>query len=184
MKKVIIIPGNGGEKLENHWYPYIKQELEKLGLTVIAKEFPDPMLAREKYWLPYIKELGADENTILIGHSSGAIAAMRFAEKNKILGSILVGAYYTDLGNETEKKSGYFDHPWQWEVIKNNQQWIAQFASTDDPYIPIKEARHVQQMLEADYFEHNDEGHFSGDKNKVEFPEIVEYIKSRTDLVN
>jgi len=69
---------------------------------------------------------------------------MRFAETNKILGSILVGACYTDLGDEGEKASGYYSRPWEWDAIKGNQRWIVQFASIDDPYIPIKEARYIQ----------------------------------------
>ena len=43
-------------------------------------------------WLPDLEELGADERTILIGHSSGAVAAMRYAESHRVLGSILVYA--------------------------------------------------------------------------------------------
>ena len=39
-------------------------------------------------WLPFMKdELGVDENTIIIGHSSGACAAVRFAETLKVLTS-------------------------------------------------------------------------------------------------
>src|SRR5205823_3085454 len=124
------------------------KELEQMGLEVIAREFPDDILAREIYWVPFLKnDLKADENTILIGHSSGAIAAMRYAEKNRLLGSILVGGYYTDLGLETEKVSGYFTRPWDWQAIQNNQQWIALFASVDDPWIPIEEPRFIQQKL-------------------------------------
>jgi uncharacterized protein len=43
---------------------------------------PDPMRARKDIWLPFIKnDLKSDENTILIGHSSGAEAAMRLGEE-------------------------------------------------------------------------------------------------------
>lgn len=49
-----------------------------------------------------------------MGHSSGAVAALRILETTKVLGVALVAAYHTDLGDETEKESGYFDAPWQW----------------------------------------------------------------------
>ena len=178
--KVIIIPGNGGGTPKDNWFPYIMNEFEKLDFMVIAKEFPDSIIAREKYWLPFIKELGADENTILVGHSSGAVAAMRFAEKNKILGSVLVGACYTDLGIDDEKKSGYYNRPWNWKAIKSNQKWIIQFASTDDPFIPIQEARYIHENLNTEYYEYINEGHFGhGNKPKKEFPEIINVVKSK-----
>lgn len=180
MVKVILIPGNGGATPQDNWFPYVERQLSNLGLQVINEQFPDPMLARAEFWLPFIENLGADQNSILIGHSSGAIAAMRFAETHKILGSILVSAYYTDLGVDSEKQSGYFDHPWNWPAIKNNKQWIVQFAATDDPFIPIEEARFVHLNLQSDYLEYPDQNHFGyGDKLKFEFPEIVEAIKNK-----
>lgn len=176
--KSIFIQGNGGGTSQDNWFPYLKSELEKININVIARDFPDSFLAREIYWLPFIKKLGADENTILIGHSSGAVAAMRFAEKNKIIGSILVGACYTDMGIEEEKQSGYYNRPWDWENIKNNQKWIVQFASIDDPFIPVREARYINKNLDTEYYEYKDEGHFgSGDSPKKTFPEIVKIIK-------
>ena len=120
--KIIFIHGNGGCTPQDNWFPYLKTELEKLGLCVIARQFPDAQLARADYWLPFLKnELNANEHTIIVGHSSGALAAMRFAEHNKLLGSILIGAMHTDLNIESERLSGYFDTPWNWTAIKNNQ---------------------------------------------------------------
>lgn len=177
--KVILIHGNGGGTVKDNWLPYAKRELEKLGIKVIAQDFPDPVLARSKYWLPFLKKLGADENTILIGHSSGAIASMRFAERNKILGSVLIGTYYTDLNDENEKKSGYFGDSWNWEKIKNNQKWIIQFNSSDDPWVPIEEARFVHQKLNTEYYEYEHEGHFGADKHYPRFPKLVEVIKDK-----
>ena len=172
--KIIFIHGNGGGTGEDNWFPWCVKEFRKLGLTSVAPDFPDPKLARAKYWLPYIQhDLKADENTILIGHSSGAVAAMRYAEKHKILGSVLVGASYTDLGDETEKLSGYFNNPWDWHSIVNNQKWIIQFYSTDDPYISIDEARHIHENLNSKYYEFNNQGHFGEDIGKIEFPELI-----------
>jgi predicted alpha/beta hydrolase family esterase len=180
--KAILIPGNGGGSPQDHWLPYLEQELLKLGIEVINRQFPDPELARREFWIPFIKELGADEETIIIGHSSGALAAMRYAEGNKILGSILVGACYTDLGDANEKKSGYYDNPWGWSEIKQNQQWIMQFASTDDPFIPIQEARHIHEHLDTEYHEYNDQGHFGHSAQpKGTFPELIDALKAKLD---
>lgn len=178
--KVVIVPGNGGAKPTDNWFPYIQRELEKVGVPVIACEFPDSFLARESVWIPFLEQdLQVDQHTILIGHSSGAIAALRFAEKHKILGSVLVGVYHTDLDNENEKLSGYFNRPWNWAEIKKNQKWVAIFASEDDPWIPIAEPRFVRDQLTADYYEYEDQGHFGGDYVKDTFPEIIEVIKSK-----
>ena len=183
LPKIILIHGNGGSTTEDNWFPYVKKELKKLNINVVSKTFPDNKLARQEYWLPFLKDdLQADENTILIGHSSGAVAAMRFAEKNKIYGSILIGASYTDLGDEAEKQSGYYNSPWDWNSIKNNQNWIMQFSSIDDPYIPINEARHIHEKLNTDYHEYNNRGHFSWDVGLKEFPELIQAIKAKLGL--
>eukprot|EP00960_Hanusia_phi_P047910 758651-Hanusia_phi.AAC.6 len=69
--------------------------------------------AQEKIWLPFMKnELGADENSIIVGHSSGAEAAMRFIEEHKVRGVVLVAACHTDLGLPSEAISGYYNRPW------------------------------------------------------------------------
>ncbi len=172
--KVVFAPGNGGSSTKDHWFPNLKIELMKNGLEVIDAQFPDPMLARASYWIPFLlNELKVDENTIIVGHSSGAIAAMRFAETYPILGSVLVGTYYTNLGIEAEKLSGYFDKPWDWTRIKNNQKWITIFASEDDPWIPINEPRYLHQQLNCEYHEYKNQGHFGGDYFKPDFPEIA-----------
>ena len=40
------------------------------------------VLAREEIWIPFMKEhLNCNENTVIVGHSSGAEAAMRYPIK-------------------------------------------------------------------------------------------------------
>lgn len=168
------MPGNGGGSPNDNWFPSVKEELENMGITVIAEEFPDNDLARETVWIPYLlNELEVNENTILVGHSSGAIAAMRLAEQQPILGSILVGAYHTDLDMEKEKESGYFNRPWNWQNIQKNQNWIVLFASQDDPWIPIEQPRYIHLQLNCEYHEYKNEGHFGGDYDKLTFPELT-----------
>jgi predicted alpha/beta hydrolase family esterase len=180
MTRVILLHGNGGGSGKDNWFPWLQYKLKKIGIECEAPDLPDAIEAKSGVWLPYIQDvLKADENTILVGHSSGAIAAMRYAETHKLLGSILVGTYYTDLGFDDERASGYFDEPWKWKAIKNNQSWIIVFASTDDPYINIEEPRFIKDKLNAEYYEYKDKGHFGYDRDKVDFPELLNAIKSK-----
>jgi predicted alpha/beta hydrolase family esterase len=174
--KAILIHGNGGCTAGDIWLPWLERELTALGLEVINQTFPDNIKARAQYWLPHIESLGADERTILIGHSSGAVAAMRYAEEHRLLGSILVGVCHTDLGDSFEAASGYYETEWQWQRIRDNQQWIAIYSSTDDPHIPIAEPRFIAAQLKCSYFEFTDRGHFTDAR---QFPEIVDLMRRR-----
>jgi len=178
MKRVVILHGNGQSTGSSNWYPYIKSGLADLNIECVTPDLPDAKLARKKYWFPYFKdilELGADD--IIVGHSSGALAIMKYAEENKIGASVLVATYYTDLGYESERVSGYFDTPWQWDKMQSNQEWTTIFASIDDPYISIEEPRFIRNQLGSEYFEFSDKGHFGGDAHpKLEFPELLSYL--------
>lgn len=183
---IIIIPGNGGSHIEtDHWYAWVRDQLTGRGYTVVAEDMPDPVDAHMNIWLPHIAHhFHADQNSVIIGHSSGAVATLRYLETHTLSGAILVGCNYTDLGDEVEKASGYYDAPWHWEQIKANADWIAQFASTDDPYINIAEPRLIHDQLGSEYYELADRGHFMLDHNPINntFPEIIKVIENKIKL--
>lgn len=120
--KVIIVSGNGCvDVTKANWYSDVQKKLSKaLNVQVLLPQMPDPLVARESVWIPHILGLGCDERTLLIGHSSGAQAALRFAEKNPVGCIVLVSACHTDLGIENERASGYYSRPWLWDDIKKN----------------------------------------------------------------
>lgn len=175
---VILIPGNGGCTPADAWYAWVEHELTALGLSVINEPFPDAIKARARFWLPHLAELGAGPNTILVGHSSGAVAAMRYAQSHQIRGSVLVGVCHTDLGDPFEVQSGYYKDPWPWDTIRANQDFIGVFHSTDDPHIPAAEARHVAARLRASYFEFTNRGHFTDSR----LPEVVDYLRRQVGV--
>jgi hypothetical protein len=174
--KAILIHGNGGSTAGDIWLPWLERELTAAGVSVINRTFPDNVKARANYWLPFIQELGADEDTILVGHSSGAVAAMRYAETHRILGSVLIGVCHSDLGDSGEAESGYYSSRWNWERIRGNQEWIGVFNSSDDPHIPIREARFVAAQLRCSYFESTDRGHFVDTRD---LPEVLDFVQRK-----
>ncbi|XP_030050601.1 serine hydrolase RBBP9 isoform X1 [Microcaecilia unicolor] len=175
-KKAVIVPGNGAGNVESClWYGWTRKRLEKIpNFQCLLRNMPDPVTARESQWLPFMEsELQCDERTVIIGHSSGAAAAMRYAETHKVYAIILVSAYTSDLGDDNERASGYFNRPWQWEKIKQNCQLIVQFGSTDDPFLPWDEQQAVADGLGADLHKYTDRGHFQN----TEFNELVSVVQ-------
>ncbi|KAF9189955.1 putative hydrolase rbbp9 [Haplosporangium sp. Z 767] len=183
MSRIILIPGNGNDDVESSmWYPSVINELveardPKTGQHLfpgggVLRTFPDPYDAHEEIWLKFMKdEIEITERDVVIGHSSGAAAIMRYAESWEVKGIVLVSAYHSDLGDPSERESGYFNRPWNWDAISNNVQWITQFSSPSDHLVPIDEQRYVASKIPGiDYIELPNRGHFIQD---CEFPELV-----------
>ena len=175
-KKAVIVPGNGsGDVRHSNWYGWAQTKLDQLpDFSCRLENMPDPVTARKSVWLPFMKEqLGVGPDTVVIGHSSGAAAAVRFAETEQVAALVLVGAYTSDLGDATERASGYFCDPWQWEAVKANAGRIILFGSTDDPFLPWKEQQEVATGLGAELHKFEDRGHFMEET----FPELVVAVK-------
>ncbi|TPX58027.1 hypothetical protein PhCBS80983_g03425 [Powellomyces hirtus] len=183
--KAIIVPGNGCDDIRDAcFYESLAKDLQSTfpgGVTL--RDFPDPYVAREGIWIPFIlNELGCNEDTVIIGHSSGASAAMRLIEKNKVFGVVLISAALTDQGIENERLSGYYSRPWEWTAMKQNTQFILQFASEDDQLVSIVEQREVARELNgerSEYVEYLDQGHFITD----EVPQVAQQIKQTIQKV-
>ncbi len=174
--RIIFIHGNQSTHWSFAYAQWLKNELEKLGFETFFETFPDSIIARSEYWLPFLKHhVRASGNDVIVGWSSGAVAAMRFAESNKIKGSVLISPCYTDLNDDLEKQSGYYSSPWNWEKIKNNQQKIAIFYGDNDPFIPQDQFKYIASMLKAKTVK------VAGGKHFIEFKEFIQlldYIKS------
>jgi len=181
LRRCVIAPGNGCDDIRNsNWYGWLHDELCETGLfnEVLCKDFPDPFEARRSVWLPFLRdELRVGPDTILVGHSSGAEAAMRFAEESPVGGLVLVSACHTDLDDAGERASGYYPPsggPWNWEVIKRNCGWIVQFHSKDDHLVPVQEGRVVAKELGSEYHELNGHSHFF-----EPFEELLEVLRAK-----
>jgi uncharacterized protein len=182
--KVVIVPGNGCSNiLKSNWYGWLHGVLNSQNIECIAQDMPDPNKARRSIWIPFMRdELNVDEHTILVGHSSGAQAAMRFSEQYKVAGVVLVAATFSDLGDAGERASGYYPLSGETENLydfqsmrKNCPKWV-QFHSDDDCFIPVHEAIRIKEGLGLDDTQfqlHSGRSHFFD----YPFDEVVEAVK-------
>lgn len=175
--RVFIIPGNGaGDVSRCMWYPWLRDKVDKCGSSGVLKNMPDPVEAKRSIWLKFMSdELGIGEKDIIVGHSSGAVAAIRYAETHRVGGIVLVGAYASDLGDQLERASGYFDGPWLYDQVRDNCEGrIVQFGSTDDPYLPWDTQQEIADGLQAKLFKFHDKGHFQASV----CPEIAKEVET------
>jgi predicted alpha/beta hydrolase family esterase len=73
--KVVIFHGTGGNPNGN-WFPWLKNELEKLGVEVYVPKMPTPDNQSIKSWCKATQEqvpFTFGKDTILVGHSLGAV---------------------------------------------------------------------------------------------------------------
>lgn len=174
--RIIFIHGNDTNHWSGKWCGWLKNEIDKLGVESFFETFPDSIMARSEYWLPFLRDhVKAGEGDVLVGWSSGAVASMRYAEQNKILGSVLISPSYTDLGDDLEKASGYFVKPWNWEAIKNNQKKITLVYADDDLYIPQEQFEFISSKTNSEVLKIHNAGHFL---RQDTFPELLEAIKT------
>merc|ERR1719356_106930 len=163
---VVVCPGNGCSNIRrSNWDGRFHDKLvNDHKIQCVCEDFPDPVHARRDIWVPHMRSLaekhcGANSESsdiVFVGHSSGAQAALRYAEKYPVHGIILVSATYSDLDNLHERASGYYPqkiknkeetNPYLFEKMKKNcKNWI-QFHSNDDPFIPLREAEQIRDGL-------------------------------------
>jgi len=182
--RIFIIPGNGAGDVTNcMWYPWLRDKVNDSGIAEgVLRNMPDPIEAKRSIWLKFMsEELGIGPNDIIVGHSSGAVAAIRYAETTQVGGIILVGAYSSHLGDQLEKASGYFDGPWKFENVRENCQrgGIVQFGSSDDPFLPWDTQQDIADGLKAKLFKSDDKGHFQASS----YPEIVKEVQTMVKAI-
>jgi uncharacterized protein len=164
MKPVVIIaPGNGCNNIrKSNWYGELHDRLTEKEILCICENFPDPLYARREKWIPFMKSLVKKhakdgDKIVLVGHSSGAQATLRYCEQYPVHGAVLVSATYSDLGDSLERNSGYYpqnrgpgrpeDNPYLFSKMKDNCKNWYQFHSDDDPFIPLPEAEAIRDGL-------------------------------------
>jgi len=181
-KTVIIVHGTMG-KPEGNWFPWLKRELEKLGVKAIVPRFPTPDGQNLASWLAVLDKYQEDfdENLILVGHSIGpSLILQKLQRLNKpICAAILISGWQgmTGLQEYDELNETFFKGPFNWEKIKANAGKIVMFHGADDPYVPLAMAKELASKLDVKLNVIEKGGHLNAETGYLKFPEVLETIK-------
>lgn len=185
--KFIILHGTSADH-ESNWFPWLKEELEKLGHEVWVPNLPDADRPNiEKYNKFLLGESYDFSDSVIIGHSSGAVAILgllqALPEGTKINTAVLVGSF-TKRQVESpswEMLKELFDSPFDLESIKQKADKFIFIHSEDDPYCPIDQAEFLHSKLGGDFVRFKNKGHFTQklDPSFDKFPEILKIVEEK-----
>lgn len=183
MKNALILHGTGGSPNEN-WFGWLGGELEKSGYKVWVPQLPEsnkPNIEKYNKFLLANKEWSFDEGSMIVGHSSGAVAILgllqALPEGVKVGTCYLVGAFRNDLKWDALKE--LFLEPFNFERIKNKAKRFVFIHSDNDPYCPLEHAEYLSKELDGELIVLPNQFHFSvgtaGEKYR-EFPYLRDLI--------
>jgi uncharacterized protein len=183
MRNALILHGTDFAKDQKqrlgNWFPWLKKELEKIGYEVWLPELPEawhPDL--DRYW-NFLKDFDFNDETIVIGHSSGGAAVFGLLHKlpfdKKIKLAISVAGFYKDEGWNCE---GLFKENFDWNKIKNQAEKITVIYSDDDPYVKPYHAEYFRNKLNTEPILIKGKKHFNLEASEQfkQFPELLEII--------
>lgn len=183
MKNALILHGTGNNS-QGNWFPWLKKELESEGWKVWVPDLPEadhPSIKKYNEFIFGNKNWQFNDKTVIIGHSSGAVAILgilqHLPEDIKIDTCILIGSFKDALGEKD--LSGLFDEPFDFEKIKKHSKHFIFIHSDNDPYCPLDHAQYLAKQLDGKLIIKKGQGHFNlqiSPKYK-EFPELLKIIK-------
>lgn len=182
MKCYIVHRWGGSPDVD--WYHWLKDELEESDCHTEILEMPNPDNPKIEEWLKYMDEhVELGEDVILVGHSIGCQAIIRFLEKKKIKikGCVFVAGWFSLTGLET-KEEKEIAKPWLTKKIDLGKvkdlmgKSIAIF-STNDPFVPLDNQKKFRQLGSEIVIE-EDKGHYTESDNIKEPEGILDSVMS------
>lgn len=182
MKNALILHCTNSNS-QGNWYPWLQRSLELEGWKVWVPNLPGSDKPNLETYLNYIfgnKEWQFNDESYIIGHSSGAVAGLgvlqRLQDEIKIAKYIGVGAFKDNLGRDDLK--GLFIEPLDYEKIKRHAARLMFLHSEDDKSVPLDQAKALATALDAELIVKKGEGHFhteDGEKH-IQLPFLLEML--------
>lgn len=169
---------------EEKWYPWFKDAVKKAGCefeTPVLPNAADPVMNE---WLRELAECNPDKDTILVGHSRGGVAVMRYLEQmsdgDKVKAVVLVATnsgVLNDMAIPSESNYGFYtEEGYDFEKIKTHCDNFYVMHSTDDKWVPYTAGVQNAKGLDVELLSFANRGHFG--KGVDEIPELLEIVES------
>lgn len=181
MKRAIIIHA-WDESPQTCWYQWLKHELEASGLEVTVPAMPEPGAPKIGSWVAALQEVlpVPDHDTVLIGHSIGCQAILRYLAElpdNQEIGQAIFVAPWTRLVNLGEASqqiaAPWLETPIDWSAATAHCSKFTALFSDDDKWVPAPEEQIFHDKLNAQTRMFHRMGHFDV---ITELPQVLELL--------
>jgi predicted alpha/beta hydrolase family esterase len=183
-KNALILHGTDATPGHN-WFVWLKIELEQLGYEVWLPQLPHSDRPSTKVYNEFLlsnNDFKFGEETIIIGHSSGAVEVLSILENldSKVQAVFLVSAFKDWLG--WESLNDLFVPKLNFGNIKGKADEIIFIHSDNDPYCPLSHPTYLAEQVDGKLVVMQGQGHFNTEvSNKYKrFPELLDIIQKYT----
>jgi len=144
--KILILHGWNALP-EDHWFSAAKEKWEKKGFRVEVPNLPGNYFPKIDEWLKVIESFQPDKSWILIGHSLGGVAILKYLEiaEKPIAQAILIATPLTAM--HFGSIDNFFEGGFKWENIKANCPKFEILNEDNDPAIPIEHGQKYANNL-------------------------------------
>lgn len=183
IKTAIILHGTLGSPSGN-WFQWLKSKLEAKGIKVWLPQLPKADQPSLREWVDFVQKecpFAINEETLIVGHSSGAILSLIITQDNlEPIGGIVAVSVFHDNSLNWEPNNRFFDERFEWDAIRATKKLVF-VHSDDDPYVPLNQAQYVADNCQAELIMIPGQGHFNLEKSEEyrQFPKLLEIIEQR-----
>ncbi len=183
MANFLILHGTDASP-DSNWFMWLKGALIGAGHKVWLPQLPDADKPSTETYTKFLlsnKGFEFNDETIIIGHSSGAVEILNLLQHlpkdTKIKGAILVGVFTDNLGWDT--LNDLFVEPLDFKFIKAHCASFQFIHSDNDPHCPLEHAEFLAKQTEGELYVFEGQGHFNTELSPdyKKFPEILEAIE-------
>ncbi len=178
---VLLHGFNGGAN--RNFMPWMKEKLESYGYSVQVPDLPSSENPSEKEQVSFVLDtVTFDENTIMLGHSLGAVVALKVVEKlsHPIAGLVLAGGFSHTTFKDGKERPYIDDFNWEfdWERIQSQVGTITILHDVSDPVISRAQAEELAKRLGTTVqFGEVREGHFRAEQEPALFEAVIPHIE-------
>lgn len=184
MKNALILHGTSANPHAN-WFDWLKEKLELNGYRVWVPALPGAEHPDMQTYRKFIfsSDFTLSEDTLVIGHSSGAVAALSILEALpddvKIDTAVCVGVYIPENHGYSSRE------PIQVEKVKGKARRIVFIHSNDDPFCPLSGAEYFTKELNAELVMLPGNDHFSFELNPKhdKLPELINILELQENKI-